>query len=148
LRYADVHRLKAALPHLIIEINGGFRTLEDAGQQLQHVDGVMIGRAAYDNPFLFAEADSTLFDQSNPVVDRHQVVEAMLPYIEEQLAGGVRLHSMTRHMLMLFRGQPGGRRWRRVLGESSVREGAGIEAVQRALAQVRRPGYVAPLPAS
>lgn len=146
LRYGDVHRLKQEFPHLWIEINGGFTTLPQVVEQLHHVDGVMVGRAAYDNPYLFAEVDQRLFDSpifapliSAPSISspsRQQIVMAMLPYIDHWTSRGLKLNKITRHMLMLFSGQPGSRQWRRILTEESCKPGAGVEVVQRALAAV------------
>jgi len=136
LRYADVYRLKRALPHLTIEINGGITTLEQAQTHLHQVDAVMIGRAAYDTPYQFATADQAIYGESTPPLTRHQVVEAMLPYLERGLAQGLRLNQMTRHLLQLFTGCPGSRAWKRLLTEGACRPNAGIEVVRAALAQV------------
>jgi tRNA-dihydrouridine synthase A len=136
LRYADVHRLKQDFPHLSIEINGGFTSLEQVHAQLEYVDAVMIGRAAYDNPYLLALADSEIYGEATLPLTRHQIVAAMLPYIDSQLSQGWRLNSITRHMLQLFHGQPGSRSWRRIITEQSVSPGAGVKVVERALAQI------------
>ncbi|NEQ30958.1 MAG: tRNA dihydrouridine(20/20a) synthase DusA [Leptolyngbya sp. SIO4C5] len=136
LRYADVHRLKREFPHLFIEINGGFKTLVEAKAQLGAVDAVMIGRAAYDDPYLFAEADRLIFGQSTSVPTRQAIAENMLPYIETWIAKGYKLNKITRHMLQLFLGQPGSRLWRRYLTEQSCHWGVGAEAVQQAIAQM------------
>jgi tRNA-dihydrouridine synthase A len=136
LRYEEVHRLKREYPQLWIEINGGFKTLDAAIEQLQFVDAVMIGRAAYDEPYLLAEADDRFYADKTLTLTRHEVAEAMLPYIDHWLAQGGRLHSITRHMLMLFTGQPGSRIWKRILTEKSCQPGAGVEVVQAALSQV------------
>ena len=136
LRYADVHRLKAEFPHLWIEINGGFKTLAQVNQQLAQVDAVMIGRAAYDNPYLFADVDQPLFGSAHPPWSRREVVEAMLPYIDHWAGKGLKLNKITRHMLMLFAGQPGSRRWKQMLTEGSCKTGAGAEVVQAALEAV------------
>ncbi len=138
LRYELVHRLKAEFPHLDISINGGIRTLDAAAEQLRHVDGVMIGRAAYENPYILAEADRRFFGSQEPVRERHAVVEAMLSYIEERLKQGAPLSAITRHMLGLFQGLPGARAWRRHLSENVHKPGAGPEVVTAALAMVRR----------
>jgi tRNA-dihydrouridine synthase A len=138
LRYELVHRLKAEFPHLDISINGGIRTLDAAAEHLRQVDGVMIGRAAYENPYLLAEADRRFFGGTEAPRERHAVVEAMLPYIEERLSQGAPLSAMTRHMLGLFQGLPGARAWRRHLSENVHKPGAGPELVSAALAMVRR----------
>lgn len=139
LRYEDVYRLKTDFPELIVEINGGVKTHDEIREHLKHVDAVMIGRAAYDDPFLFAEMDSRYFDEtSDPYTDRHSAIEAMYPYIEAQRSKDVRLSHITRHLLALFNGMPGARRWRRHLSENAVKEGAGVEVLQQALALVPR----------
>lgn len=136
LRYADVHRLKQEFPQLSIEINGGFTSLEQVKTQLQLVDAVMIGRAAYDNPYLLAFADSEIYGEITLPPTRHQIVTAMIPYIDAWVHNGGRLNSITRHMLQLFHGQPGSRIWRRVITEQSVLAGAGVEVLTRALAEM------------
>ena len=138
LRYELVYRLKSEFPHLDISLNGGIRTLEAAAEHLRHVDGVMIGRAAYENPYILAEADRRLFGASEPPPERHAVVEAMLPYIEARRREGAPLGAITRHMLGLFQGLPGARAWRRHLSENAHKPGAGPEVVQAALAHVPR----------
>jgi tRNA-dihydrouridine synthase A len=140
LRYELVHRLKAEFPHLDISLNGGVKTLDAAAEHLRHVDGVMIGRAAYENPYILAEADRRFFGSTAAPRDRHAVVEAMLPYMEERLKQGAPLSAITRHMLGLFQGLPGARAWRRYLSENVHKPGAGPEVVTAALAQVRRSG--------
>ncbi len=136
LRYSDVYQLKQDFPQLQIEINGGFKNLDQAKAQLAHVDAVMIGRAAYDNPYLFASADRDIFGDTALPQSRHQVVQAMLPYIERTVHQGTRLHSITRHMLHLFHGQPGSRIWKRTITEQASQPGAGAQVVVDALAQV------------
>jgi tRNA-dihydrouridine synthase A len=138
LRYLDVHQLKRDFPHLQIEINGGFKTLEQVKDQLRSVDAVMIGRAAYDTPFLFAKADREIFNDTTEPKTRYQVVQAMLPYIDHHTRQkGTRLHSITRHMLHLFYGQPGSRIWKRTLTERSAQPSSGVEVVMDALTKVR-----------
>ncbi|MGB5914558.1 MAG: tRNA dihydrouridine(20/20a) synthase DusA [Phormidesmis sp.] len=137
LRYSDVHRLKQAFPHLQIEINGGFTTFQQVKAQLKQVDAVMIGRAAYDHPYLFATADREIFgDEQAEVRSRSQIVQAMLPYIEHCTSQGTKLNSITRHMLHLFRGQPGSRIWKRTLTEGASQPGAGTPIVVEALEHV------------
>jgi tRNA-dihydrouridine synthase A len=135
LRYADVHRLKQDFPHLEIEINGGFTDLEQVKEQLQTVDAVMIGRAVYDNPYLLATVDREIYGKNTPIPSRQEIVTAMLPYIETWTSRGWKLHSITRHMLQLFHGQPGSRLWKRILTERSI-PGAGIDVVIQALTAV------------
>jgi tRNA-dihydrouridine synthase A len=136
LRYADVYRLKQDFPHLVIEINGGIQTLAQAQAHLHHVDAVMIGRAAYDNPFLFATADRMVYGEETEVLKSEAIVDAMLPYIAQWTQQGLKLHKITRHMLQLFAGQPGSRQWKRYLTERSSEVGAGVEVVRAALAEV------------
>jgi tRNA-dihydrouridine synthase A len=133
LRYDLVHQLKRDFPQLSIEINGGFTTLEQAKTQLQSIDAVMIGRAIYDNPYLLASADNEIYGDDTPPPSRHQIVAAMLPYIDVWISKGWRLNSITRHMLQLFHGQPGSRIWRRFITEQSVLPGAGVEVIEQAL---------------
>lgn len=139
LRYGDVHRLKQEFPHLFIEINGGFTSLEQVREQQQFVDAVMIGRAAYDNPYLFARADCEIYGEQVTPPTRQEVAEAMLSYIDYWGALGLKLNKITRHMLQLFAGQPGSRIWKRHLTENSCLTGAGSEVIREALAQVPIP---------
>lgn len=136
LRYEEVHRLKQEFPQLFIEINGGFKTLAEVKQQLQLVDAVMIGRAAYDNPYLFATADQEIYGENTPILTRHQIVEAMYPYIDYWVKKGVRLNSITRHLLELFAGQPGTKAWKRHISENAHLPGAGVEVLQQAVNQI------------
>ncbi len=136
LRYDMVHQLKQALPHLEIIINGGITGLDQAAAQLQHVDGVMLGRAAYHNPGLLAAVDKRFHDDTHAMPSQHAVVERLLPYVEEQLAAGTQLHHITRHILGLFQGQRGARAWRRYLSEHSHHPKAGTEVIRAALARV------------
>ena len=137
LRYEEVHRLKRERPELAVEINGGILDLAAAREHLARVDAVMIGRAAYDDPYLFAAADREIFgDENAPVPSRHEVVEALVPYAARWVAGGGRLQAITRHVLGLFAGRPGARAWRRHLSENAHRDGAGAEILLAALARV------------
>jgi tRNA-dihydrouridine synthase A len=136
LRYDLVHQLKQDFPDLAIEINGGFTSLEQAKTQLAVVDAVMIGRAAYDNPYVLALVDREIYGESTPIPSREQIVTKMLPYIDNWVRNGGRLNSITRHMLQLFHGQPGSRNWRRIITEQSVLPGAGTAVIDRALAAV------------
>lgn len=136
LRYEEVYRLKAENPGLAVEINGGVTDLAQACHHLESVDGVMIGRAAYEDPYLLAAADRELFGTGGGPASRRRVVEAMLPYVEEQLTRGLPLARVTRHMLGLFAGCPGARAWRRHLSENAHRPGAGTEVLLAALGRV------------
>ena len=138
LDYPLAHRLKLAYPALPIAVNGGLTSMEQFRQQLEHMDGVMVGRAAYQNPALLLRVDPDLFGEPAPVADCFEAVEAYSPYIEAQLALGARLSEMTRHMLGLFAGMPGARHYRRRLALAGVKRGAGIEVVESAVDEVRR----------
>jgi len=135
LDYPLVWRLKAERPGLTVVINGGIASLDEAERHLAHVDGVMLGRAAYHTPELLGEVDRRVFGEPQDV-SAQAAVEAYLPYVESQLAQGVHLAAMTRHMLGLFHGQPGARTWRRILTVEALRPGAGLEVIERALAAV------------
>ncbi|MCC8977248.1 tRNA dihydrouridine(20/20a) synthase DusA [Bradyrhizobium acaciae] len=136
LDYDRVYRLKATLPDVPIIINGGITSVAEAKQHLAHVDGVMLGRAAYQEPWRLLTVDSELFGETQPHATMKDVFEAMLPYIERQLAEGTRLHSITRHFVGAFHGVPGARAFRRHLAENGVRPGAGIEVLRDAIARV------------
>ena len=137
LRYEVVHRLKQDFPDRTIILNGGLTRLDQIAEQLERVDGVMIGRAAYENPYLLAEVDRRFFGSSTPPPSRHQVIGAFQPYVAAQLREGTPLHCMTRHILGLFQGIPGARAWRRHLSEHAHRRGAGVEVLEAALRQVQ-----------
>lgn len=136
LRYDMALALRQAFPHLTLIVNGGITTHEAIFEKLTQFDGVMLGRAAYHDPYVLAECDSRYYQSHLPVPTRHEVVERMLPYIEAQCAQGVRLHQITRHMLGLFHAQQHGRIWRRVLSEEAHAQDAGIAVLMRALSSV------------
>jgi tRNA-dihydrouridine synthase A len=138
LRYDVVYAAKQVFPDLEIVINGGIANLDEVLAHLVHVDGVMIGRAAYHTPFVLAEADRRVFAVAEPAPTRREVVVRYLPFIERQLSLGTPLHRMTRHMLGLYQGEPGARAWRRHLSTEAVKPGAGTEVVLDALAHVER----------
>ena len=138
LDYALVHELKRDFPQLPVAINGGIRSLEEAAIHLPALDGVMLGRAAYQNPELLLGVDPLLFNEPAPWPDAFAVVEAMYPYIETQLARGIRLHDITRHMLGLFAGRHGARLWRRHLATHAPKRGADLQVLRDALAHVSR----------
>jgi tRNA-dihydrouridine synthase A len=133
LRYDDVYRLKASHPSMTITINGGIRTSEEIALHLQQVDGVMLGREAYHNPYLLAEIDRVYYASDEPVASRERIISELLPYIEDELAQGTRLHSITRHILGLFAACPGARGWRRELSTSAHLENADSTVIVRAL---------------
>lgn len=130
LRYPMVYQLKRDFPHLHISINGGVQTVGDALAHLAHVDGVMIGRQAYSDPYLFASIEKEIFKNSL-VGTRREIAENFLPYLASQLALGVPLRSMARHLFGLFQGQPGGKKWRRFLTENASQNS--ITVVEKAL---------------
>jgi tRNA-dihydrouridine synthase A len=136
LDYDRVYRLKRANPDLEISINGGIGTIEDAKTHLSHVDGVMMGRAAYQEPYRLLAVDPVLFGEKAPAASMKDAVEAYLPYVERELSKGVRLHAMTRHMLGLFRAVPGARAFRRHLSTHAVKPDTGIGVLRDALALV------------
>ncbi|WP_354505056.1 tRNA dihydrouridine(20/20a) synthase DusA [Limibacillus sp. MBR-115] len=137
LIYGSVYRLKQERPDLIVVINGGIQSLEEASAHLDEgVDGVMIGRSAYQNPYIMAAADRAFFGGQAAVPERREIVAQLLPYIERQMTRGVPLKSITRHILGLYNGLPGARVWRRVLSEEAHKPGAGPEVVSRACEQV------------
>ena len=136
LRYGDVYRLKAAHPRLQIAINGGITSLEQAAGHLQSVDGVMIGRAAYDQPFLFALADPVFFAGQSAPPNRRQVLETMLPYLEKWTMEGLPPHRVTRHLLGLFAHQPAARAWRRMLSEQHLTADTAINVLHTGLSDL------------
>ena len=135
LDYAAVYRLKKDYPQLEVTINGGIKLSTDVVDHLQHTDGVMIGREAYQNPYWLVGLQRDLFDTEFKL-SRQQVVQAMLPYIELQLSQGGSLKYITRHMLGLFQSVPGAKRWRRHLSENAYKDGADVELVREAAAMV------------
>lgn len=137
LRHNDVYRLKRQRPELVVETNGGITTLDEAAEHLEHVDAVMIGRAAYDNPYLFARVDRRFYGDDSPVPTRREIVDRLCEYAAcwtEQRDTG--LHHIARHVLQLFRGRPGARAWRRHLSEHAHRPDAGAHTFREALAEV------------
>ncbi|GGQ98527.1 tRNA dihydrouridine(20/20a) synthase DusA [Deinococcus ruber] len=136
LRYDVVERVKQDFPHLTVVLNGGVKSLEAAQQHLSYADGVMIGREAYQNPYLLARADSVIFEDGTAPPTRREVLERYFPYVEEMLAQDVYLSRLTRHTLGLFAGQPGARHWKRTISERAHLPGAGMEVLIDALAGV------------
>jgi len=137
LNRARVHRLKARRPDLEIIINGELDSMDACRQELAHVDGVMIGRAAYYTPWLLARVDAELFGDPAPVASPIEAMERFIPYVEEKLAQGVPLNAMTKHTLGLFHGLPGARLYRRHLSENATRAGADASVLREALDMVR-----------
>ena len=137
LKYDYAYRIKQQFPDLEIVINGGITSLDAATTHLQHVDGVMLGRTAYHDPWILAGVDARFFGDHHPVPTREEVVQRMLSYISRELRTGTQLKHISRHMLGLFQGVPGARHWRRHLSEQAIRTGAGPEVVLEALQRVR-----------
>lgn len=132
LRYQDVYQLKRDFPQLTIHINGGIKTVEEVAEHWQHLDGAMIGREAYHNPWVLAEA-RRLFDKQAVLPSREDILNAYLPFMEKELHKGVPLTQMTRHILGLYQGQAGARRWRQYLSENAYRKDATLDVVRKAL---------------
>jgi len=133
LDYARVYRLKAARPHLTIVVNGGIATLEAAAAHLRHVDGAMLGRAAYLEPWRLIAVDPLLFGVPAPAPSPRAALEGLIPYVERELARGTRLHAVTRHVLGLFNGMPGARAFRRHLAMNATKPRASVEVIAEAL---------------
>ncbi len=140
LDYARVHRLKAARPGLTIVVNGGLTSLEEASDQLRHVDGVMLGRAAYQDPYILAGVDRDFFGALGPIPSREDVLEELATYAAAHMARGGRLNNITRHILGLYHGQPRARRFRRHLSELAVGPEASLDVLRDAIAVVRGTG--------
>ena len=136
LRYDVVYRLKQDYPDLTIALNGGVQDLDQSLAHLKLVDGVMVGRAAYQSPYILAEADQKIFGEDRPVASRAEIAMALLPYAERLASQGIAIKHLTRHILGLFNGEPGARLWRRYLSENAHRPGAGPQVILDALEQV------------
>ena len=136
LDYDIVYRLKASLPHVPVSINGGIGTLAEAKVHMAHVDGVMLGRAAYREPWRLLGVDPELFGEAEPHATMRDALAAFYPYVEEQLARGVRLHAITRHLIGAFQAVPGARAFRRHLSEQGTRPGAGLSVLRDAVAMI------------
>ena len=133
LRYDIVYQLKQDFPQLKIIINGGIKTLTETQQHLQHVDGVMLGREAYTNPYLFANVDQLIYGDGTKPLTRRAVVTQYLPYVAKQLSQGAPLYYLTRHLIGLFQGQPGAKHWRRFLSENSRSSEDGVKTIREAI---------------
>jgi len=137
LDYARVHRLKRRLGNYPVILNGGIMSIAEVKAHLAHVDGVMMGRGAYENPGQLLAADPEIFGKPQPAADLKAALEKLFPYIERAIADGTRLNSITRHLLGLFRGQPGARLFRRHLATEAVKPGAGVKVLREALSFVQ-----------
>ena len=133
LKYDVAYQLKKDFPSLEIIINGGIKTIEESLEHINHLDGVMIGREAYQNPWLLNQVDQALYGASESTLTRQQVLEKMLPYVEEEMSKGAYLGHITRHMLGLFHSMPGGKKFRRYISENAHKPGATIEVLKNAL---------------
>ncbi len=140
LDYECVYRLKRRRDDLTIIINGGIETLDEADGHLEHVDGVMLGRAAYQTPYVLAQVDQRYFGSIERIPTRAEIIANLIPYIEMQMHEGVRMHQITRHILGLYHGQPRARAWRRHLSEVGVRADSGVEVLGEALKMVEDSG--------
>lgn len=140
LRYDVVRTIKNDFPQLSISLNGGVKSLDEVAAHLDALDGVMIGREAYHNPYLLHAVDQRFYGAKQPPLSRREVLEAYLPYVAQQLGSGLKLNQMTRHILGLYQGLPGARAFRRVLSEQAHRPGAGLEVIRQALAAVEPEG--------
>ncbi len=133
LKYETVFQLKQDFSELTIILNGGIVSVDQSMKLLNHVDGIMVGREAYQNPYFLAEVDSLLFNSNKGIKSRLQIIQELIPYIQDQLEKGVRLHSITRHILGLFHGVPGAKIWRRTLSTEGVKKDADERVIFEAL---------------
>jgi tRNA-dihydrouridine synthase A len=139
LDYGLVYALKKRFPEVPVILNGGLVRLDQMQEQLQFVDGVMVGRAAYQDPALLLDVDRLFFNAQPAAEDAFAAIELFMPYVERRLAEGVQLHAMTRHILGLFNGRKGARAWRRHLATEGVKPGADVQVLREALTYVRDP---------
>ncbi len=137
LDYQRVYNIKQLFPQLSIAINGGITDMASSIEHMQFVDGVMMGREAYNNPFVLADVDEKIFGQSPNKQSRHDIIEAMLPYMEAELAAGTKLHHMSRHILGLYNGLSGAKAFRRHISENAYKKDAGIEVIQHAMQRIK-----------
>ena len=133
LRYENVYELKRSMPELEIIINGGICDLDTAALQLKYVDGVMMGREAYHNPYIMSRVDQRFYGAEDALISRMEIIEKLFPYIEKEISKGTRLHAISRHILGLFNGQPGARKWRRYISENAPRPDADENVIRQAL---------------
>ena len=136
LVYEAVYKLKQALPHLTIIINGGIRTMDATLEHLQQVDGVMVGREAYSNPYLLATIDQDLFGDNKPIATREQIMLEYINYCDRQILAGARLHHMSRHVLGLFQGEVGARAFRRAISENACKTDATTDVLKMAMSKL------------
>ncbi len=136
LRYEIVHRLKNDFPDLEIIINGGIKSLDAAKEQLGHLDGVMIGREAYQNPWMLAEADKLIFGDNHAIPSRHEIIERLIPFVQDEFSKGTPINRITRHILGLFQGRPGAKAWRRHISDNAHRDDAVPDLIREAAQMV------------
>jgi len=136
LNYELVYQMKREFPKLEIIINGGIKTLEQTEQHLEHVDGVMIGREAYHNPFMMSQVDARLYGETQDKKTEFELLNQYMEYMQKQMDQGVYLKHMSRHLLGLFTGQAGAKAWRRHISENAHQEGAGLEVIQQAVSYI------------
>jgi tRNA-dihydrouridine synthase A len=137
LNYELVYQIKREFPALNIIINGGIKTVESSRGHLLHVDGVMLGREVYHNPYLLAQVDAEFYGEAENKYSRQQILQLYFPYIEQQIEQGVHLKHMSRHLLGLFQSQPGAKAWRRHISENAHKDGAGVEVLSEAMTYLR-----------
>ncbi len=137
LQYDWVYQLKQEFPATEIIINGGINTLDECEQHLRHVDGVMLGREPYANPYMLADLDARLFNDPHPVPDRFEILQRFYPYLETKMSQGMPISKVVRHIIGLFHAQPNGKQWRRYLSDHAFKRDAGIEVIQQAAELVR-----------
>lgn len=136
LDYERVYRLKQRLGDVFVAINGGITTLDEAETHLQHLDGVMLGRAAYHNPALLADVDARLYGDAPQALEMSEIIERMCDYVDRHIASGGRLSHISRHMVGLFTAQPGARRWRQVLSTDAAKPGATSDVIRQAYGKI------------
>ncbi|MWN05425.1 tRNA dihydrouridine(20/20a) synthase DusA [Gilliamella sp. Pas-s95] len=137
LDYDRVYQLKQDYPDLTIAINGGIKTIDEIKHHLKYVDGVMVGREAYQNPLLLTQIDAQIFGLNSPIIEPKLAIQALYPYIEQQLTQGAQLNHIMRHTLGLFNGHKGARQWRRYLSENAHKKSAGVDVVEQALTFIK-----------
>lgn len=137
LNYELVYQMKREFPELELIINGGIKTLAECSEHLDHLDGVMVGREAYHNPYIMTNVDSQIYATEVDVLERMEVLDAYKEYMQQQMSEGVFLKSMSRHLLGLFTGEAGAKAWRRYISENAHRAGAGIEVIEKAASFIK-----------
>jgi tRNA-dihydrouridine synthase A len=137
LNYPRIYEIKQNFPELEIIINGGIKNLSEAHEHLQHVDGVMLGREAYQHPYILSAVDQEFFNIKNEISERFKILELLLPYVARELKHGTALRHISRHILGLFQSQPGGKKFRRYLSENAYKPGADVSVIEHAMQLVQ-----------